>query len=197
MSVALKRLKSGTLDLHREAERHVRILDPDATASTYECYLTRMYGFHAALEAAFAAHHGLAVAGFDAAGRRKQHLLAADLATFGVGVASLPRSPEPPLLTLDHALGAAYVIEGSTLGGAFILSRLQPEICAGATAFLGGYRKETGPMWRRFGAIVEAAAHDLDQLVVAARATFTSLIEWLEERPLAAARPFRGWAAPA
>lgn len=60
---ALQQLKARTADLHLAAERHVRILDPDATDSTYANYLTKMFGFHALFELAFARHGGLEAAG--------------------------------------------------------------------------------------------------------------------------------------
>jgi heme oxygenase len=64
----------------------------------------------------------------------------------------------PSCVSTAHQLGIAYVIEGSTLGGKFILARLPPALAAlrgVATAFLEGYGAATGARWKSFGAIVE------------------------------------------
>ncbi len=91
----------------------------------------------------------------------------------------------PDASSLARAIGVAYVLEGSTLGGRYILSRLPPAIAAvrgTATAFLEGYGVATGDLWRGFGAIVErtitsdvAAA----EAVAGARDAFARLVGWL------------------
>ena len=184
----LRRLKDETLDLHHEAERYVRILDDDATDATYARYLARMLGFHSPMEDAFAHHAELSAAGFDAASRRKQDLLRADLAYLGLGASVIPMCANlPDISVLARAVGAAYVLEGSTLGGAFIITRMRlrlGHVVGSATAFLEGYGDATGPMWRRFAAIVGRVMVDAetsDAVVDAARATFIALIEWLDE----------------
>lgn len=196
---ALQRLRQETAGLHQEAERHVRILDAGADRVTYGRFLARMYGFHAAVEDVFAAHPGLAGAGFDAAGRRKRGLLARDLAALGVDAADLPRCAALPALDgLPEAVGAAYVIEGSTLGGAFVRAHL-PEALAPlagiATSFLDGYGPDTGARWRGFVALAEEALPGDDERALAAaaaRETFAALIAWLDEPAAEPPHPFRG-----
>jgi len=174
-------LREATLEHHREAERHVRILDPDATIATYTRYLVRMYGFHAAIERVFADHDALSRAGFDPAARCKTPLLAADLHELGLDPNLLERSALPDLDSLARALGAAYVIEGSTLGGTFIRARLVLDV---PLRFLAGYGAATGAMWKVFGAICDrelASQAARDEAVAAARETFTALTTWLDE----------------
>lgn len=199
LTPALGHLREATAALHREAERHVRILDPDATDATYVRYLARMYGVHAAIEDAFAASGPLADAGFDATARRKRDWLARDLAHFGVVASQLPRCQALPALPdLAAAVGAAYVIEGSTLGGAFIVARMRPRLghlLAVASAFLTGHGAATGPMWRAFVALAERALDDEPRraaAAAAARATFTTLIAWLDEPAVDPPHPHRG-----
>lgn len=185
---ALRQLKAATADLHAEAERHVRILDPDATEATYTRYLGRMFGFHAPLEDRFAVHRELLAAGFDASARRKQGWLRADLSALGVRPDDLPRCPRlPDLDGLARGLGAAYVVEGSTLGGRFILTRMHGRLGhlrGRATGFLEGYGAATGPLWRRFAELAEsalAAPEARAAAIAAARDTFVALTAWLEE----------------
>ena len=157
----LRELKAATADLHAEAECYVRILDATALPEDYARYLRAMHGFHAPLERAFAEHAGLTAVHFDAAARRKSHLARRDLAALG-DTARTPECPGVPELAarmdLPTALGVAYVLEGSTLGGRFVLARLPPVLAAlrgRATAFLDGYGDQTGLRWLAFGALVE------------------------------------------
>jgi heme oxygenase len=98
------------------------------------------------------------------------------------------------------------VLEGSTLGGRYILAKLPPALAplrGRATAFLEGYGAETGARWRAFGeialrAIGSAADVDAaeDEAVAGACETFARLIDWLAlHEPLA--RPARAIARPA
>jgi heme oxygenase len=190
VELSVRSLRDATLDLHAVAERHVRILDDDATVATYVRFLDRMHGVHAATEAAFAGHAELAAAGFDAAARLKSPLLCADLARLGA-VPSDARCAIPAVSGLARGLGAAYVVEGSTLGGAFVRSRLK--LADVPTAFLAGYGAQTGPMWKRFAAICETARTDADEAIAAARAMFVALIDWLDEPAREPPRPFRGF----
>lgn len=193
----LRTLKERTADLHAEAERHVRILDADADEATYRRFLARMYGFHARIERAFADHAGLAAAGFDPVARTKRRWLVADLGALAVDASTLPTCSELPVLAdLPRALGAAYVVEGSTLGGRFILSRMRAQLghlSGTATRFLEGYRDETGPMWRRFDELAtRALVDDVDvhAAVEGAREVFSALIDWLDEPAAPPQQPF-------
>jgi len=197
VNVGLQRLKNETLDLHREAERHVRILDDDATEATYVRFLSRMFGFHGPMEDALAGQVELSDAGFDAASRKKQPLLRADLQRLGRDVSAIPLCAGlPDISMIARAVGAAYVLEGSTLGGKFIISRMRGRLghlVGSASAFLEGYGEATGPMWRRFTGIVEGTIVDAqtgDAAVDAARTTFTTLIEWLDEPGSEPPHPF-------
>jgi heme oxygenase len=191
-------LKEETAELHREAERHIHILDDDATDATYARFLLRMLGFHAPMEDRFAAHRELREAGFDVAARRKQGLIRDDLTALGLAGVAGPRCADlPDVSDLSRALGAAYVLEGSTLGGPFIVARMRARLghlVGVATSFLEGYRVVTGPMWQSFGALVErclTAPAARDTAIETARSTFSKLIAWLDETPADVPQPYR------
>lgn len=197
MNTALQTLKERTSDLHLEAERHVRILDPDATDATYARYLTKMFGFHAPLELAFARHAVLEATGFSAAQRAKRGWIAHDLAALGVD-GSPPLCADLPILgNARRAVGIAYVIEGSTLGGRYILAKMKSRfghLMGRATRFLEGYRGETGTRWKQFGAIAERALYDdvaITTAVDGARDAFQRLIAWLDEPAVDSPHPRR------
>lgn len=184
-SLALKRLKDETSDLHLRAEQYVRILDGDATIVDYARYLRAMWGYHTPLEEMFVVTPALTALGFDPELRRRAHLLAQDLIAIDdpgpwARCTVLPSAPSIP-----HMLGIAYVLEGSTLGGRYILAKLPPALAplrGRATAFLTGYGTDTGSRWRSFSAIVERLLDSpgaCDAAVAAARETFARMVDWL------------------
>ena len=190
-------LKDATADLHEEAERYVRILDEDATLEDYRRYLSTMAGFHVPVEMAIGDHDELAAIGFDAPARRKSHLLARDLASLGVSAWALCGATPAPI-GLARTIGIAYVLEGSTLGGRYILSRLPPAIAAvraSSCAFLDAYGEATGTRWRAFGEVVERGVisqADERAAIEGARDCFARLIDWLAAHEPRSRAPVRG-----
>lgn len=185
MNATLSSLKRSTHQAHLDAEAAVAFIRPGGTLDDYRHFLSRLLGFHAPIEDVFAGHAGLAAVGFDAAARRKRTLLEQDLRELGVDPDAAPRCRAlPACADTAQALGVGYVIEGSTLGGAAVRSRmahLDPAARA-ATTFLRGYRDQTGPRWRAFCALAHrelGAEADLTRAITAARATFAALSRWL------------------
>jgi heme oxygenase len=178
----LLRLRAETEDLHRRAETHVRILDADASEADYRTYLRAMRGFHAPVERALRVLDG---DGFASASRGKTAWLDADLAALADADPPLVCAALPALGDRAAAVGGAYVLEGSTLGGRYILSRLPAALAplrGRATAFLHGYGDDTGAQWRRFGEVVERVLVDdaaAARAIEGARDTFARLIDWL------------------
>ena len=127
----LRELKTGTADLHEEAERYVRILDGDADVDDYVRYLRAMYGYHAPIETALLAYAPLAAVHFDAPARCvKAAWMREDLHALGDRDEPSLCAHVPQPSTLARALGIAYVLEGSTLGGRFILAKRPPAVAA-------------------------------------------------------------------
>lgn len=185
LSPVLHRLKEATTSLHLEAEKHVRILEPDASRSEYVRYLRAMHGFHAPLERMFLANDELADAGFDAEARcQKADWMRRDLRSVGDCAELRACRDVPEALSLSSAIGIAYVIEGSTLGGRFILAKLPPALASlrgNATRYLEGYGGETGARWRAFASLVDTHSVDIPVAEAAACETFSKLIDWLQE----------------
>ena len=90
-------------------------------------------------------------------------------------------------LTPAKAFGTLYVMEGATLGGQVINRHLKEHL--GLTpenggVFFNGYGQMTGPMWKAFGASIEAfaaSANADDEIVAAAKDAFTSFKQCFEE----------------
>ena len=198
-------LREQTRAQHEALEQRVRLMDPDVSLDDYRAYLRAMLGYCEPVEASLAALPGWPAAMPDHAERNKAALIRRDLADLAdvdgsepssaseaSDAARVPRCPWiPPIHDVDQAFGAAYVLEGSTLGGQ-VLSRhlgerlgVTPERGA---AFLASYGKDVGPMWRRFCDALERHAAGSERaeaqqvIVAAAAATFTAIDRWFQER---------------
>jgi heme oxygenase len=189
------RLREATRELHGE-------VDAEAALSTggrerYLWFVARMYGFHAAIEPRLAeALSGAGALGLDLERRRKAHLFAADLLHFELRPGKLPRCAALPRLDSPaRALGALYVVEGSTLGGAFLLAQLGRalRIAPGAGASgIAPYGVALRDMWvgyaRAVDRFVGANPAAEPEVIAAARETFEAIAAWLRvpERPTGA-----------
>lgn len=181
----MKRLKRETAPLHLAAEDRVTILSAHATEADYAEYLKTFYGFHAGIEARLAENAELEAAGFRLEARRKAQWLLADLRALGVHDTPPRCEDVPELRSLPRALGAGYVVEGSTLGGQYLLKKFPLQHLRGrATRFFEGYGSETGAMWRAFATLAEAHvnAAEADEAVRGAVETFEALIRWMDAR---------------
>lgn len=179
------RLRAATAPAHHALESDLAWERRIATRGGYLGLLARLRGFHAAYEPAI----GRTLADdafFDP--RRRLARLDADLADLGLGreaIAALPVPRPVPIAGRARALGALYVLEGSTLGGQVIgrqvASRLGFDGTSGCTYFAGRGRA-TGAMWQAFRAALETLAGDeaAEATALAAGiATFEALRTWL------------------
>ena len=178
-------LRESTRELHERAEAAVALTRPGLGRDGYRRLLARFYGIYEPLEAELGRRVDLPL---DFEGRRKAHLIAADLGALGLSrteVDALPRCAELPRLRGPHrALGCMYVLEGATLGGKIITRT----VCAGlgvapgsGCSFFASYGDRIGPMWKAFGAAV-AAAPGVDahrrEVIAGARDTFATFERW-------------------
>jgi heme oxygenase len=120
--------------------------------------------------------------------RRRAHLARSDLATLGAQERHYARSSGrlPPVAAREQALGIAYVVEGSTLGGAYLLKQLAPLgiTAAHGGSYLASYGQDRGRMWQRFlFTLEEARLREVraESIAAAAIATFTAARYYLTE----------------
>lgn len=166
-------LREKTASLHVQTENALDLMGQSVTLERYLAVLTVLHSVYAKLEPAVIDHAGWNELGLDMGARRKLPLLETDLA-FIEGQLALRTSARfahssepaaPPLESFAAALGAAYVIEGSTLGGAFIhrhLSTLFRLDGGHGTRFFNCYGTETGSRWKQFLAALERAPLDAE-----------------------------------
>ncbi|NUY82136.1 biliverdin-producing heme oxygenase [Flavobacterium sp. MAH-1] len=148
-------LRNETSIAHKKLEQlpvSAAILSRDVTTSDYGRYLRLMHDVVSSLERNV--HPLISDVISDIDHRKKADHLKRDLHTIGFEPSENTNDPFIQAdLTVPLSLGIAYVVEGSTLGGRFILKNIQQTLGfdenSGATYF-AGYGNKTGSMWKTF-----------------------------------------------
>lgn len=150
-----------------------------------------LYGVVRPIERELAAVIGLDDPALAFEKRRKSPLLTADLLSIAptAPIDLYAESKDVPALTsLPRALGCMYVLEGSTLGGRFILKSLNGRF-ANASRFLEAHGEDTPKMWHEFLSVLEhRGAGCAEEIVLGATDTFSAFERWLVPRSRAEAR---------
>jgi len=191
-------LRAQTAPLHAQIEALLGLPGSIRSRDEYRLWLDRFLGFYEPLERSLEAFPGWEACGFALPARSQAACLASDLAALGADPRQASRITFellPALPTFAHALGAAYVLEGATLGGRIILRDLEMRIgaaLAGATQFFGGRGKATGQMWHGFQAALDAFGRAHPRLcvdvVTGAQRTFRAMLAWFAPFCVATAR---------
>lgn len=187
--VFIQDLRTQTTPCHKELEQNpysVALMAHETTLNAYSTYLKKLYGFVKPYEAKVFSKVSALVP--DAEGRRKTHLLESDLKALGLTEAeinALPVYDYPAPANEAQALGAMYVLEGSTLGGNIIYKRLNHLIGIDKEVngkYFTAYGDMSGIKWKGFmEAFGEyAVSNNAEQEVInTAIATFTNMDKWL------------------
>ena len=178
-----QRLRAATASAHQGLEDALDWRTRVATRDGYRDILARFHGFHAAYEPAIG--DALADAAFWEP-RRRLAALEADLAHLGMpepDIAALPRPSAVTFADAAAAMGALYVLEGSTLGGQ-VIGRHIGALHGFADAGLVYYRahgRQTGVMWNAFRARLDRLSSDAEAeaALASGTATFDALKAWL------------------
>jgi heme oxygenase len=181
----LERLRTETRPAHDRIERAVDLESRTASRAAYRALLARFHGFHAAWEPRVEAALGDPIF---FRRRSKIGLLVRDLRALGMSddeIDDLPVcDPLMPLPGPAAALGAMYVVEGSTLGGTIIARHVERHLGLATDtgcSYFRSYGPEVGAMWRSFGAkLLSVSSAETDAAIVAsANRTFEVMRIWL------------------
>lgn len=180
-------LREETADLHHQVERILGLPNTITTLDEYRSCLERFYQFYRPLESSlrrFSDWHRFGLELPEHAG-----WLALDLQALGLNPTDIDDAPQdslPELPHFAHALGALYVMEGSTLGSQFILRHLTTVLgdeIAGTVAFFNGHGLRTGARWGIFRSSLDSygVQHPETTLSVVhgAKATFEAIGNWM------------------
>jgi heme oxygenase len=118
--------------------------------------------------------------------RRKTSALAGDLVSLEAKQPLLATEQQlPEIHNHLQALGALYVIEGSTLGGKIISKMINQQL--GLTdglglSFFDGYGNDTELMWQRFRQSIDQQVKPADEQIIiqSANDTFLKFSNWFD-----------------
>lgn len=176
--IFLENLKNKTSIPHKNLESlpiSKSIVDPKITIEQYGLYLSLMHDVVKNLEDKIYPIVSDIIP--DLNERRKSHLLINDL-KFTPIEKKIDFSPfeDAGKVSIPFAMGMVYVVEGSTLGGRFILKNINESFGfneeKGATYF-AGYGNKTGSSWKKFlNSLTEFEAQTNSQEEIIAGATY-------------------------
>lgn len=163
--------------MHAALEARLDLLSPQLDIAAYRELLWRFALVQPTIETAVEAAVGGSIGSFDVAACHTSAALRADLVALGLA----PPTPLTSSVAIDSvpaAVGALYVTEGATLGGAVIAAHVRAVLGAGAPrSFFAFHGPEVGMRWARFRAL----AHDVltdDADVEQAATTAGAVFEW-------------------
>ncbi|MFD1605570.1 biliverdin-producing heme oxygenase [Flavobacterium artemisiae] len=155
----LNDLKSKTSDSHKKLESlpvSSSILSPEMKIEDYCHYLALMQDVHDDTEAVVFPLVSDIIE--DLEERKKSQLLENDLQFLNFKKESYKSVFDNQEMSVPFALGVFYVIEGSTLGGRFILKNvtLNEQLSQGkGVSYFSGYGDKTGSYWKSFLNVLE------------------------------------------
>ena len=183
------RLRKETVLQHEQVEQQLGLPESITGLAEYGSLIERFFHLYRPLELLLGRFGEWSQAGIDLAERVHTPALAADLKALGIATSRIPDASGdrlPALPSFPHALGALYVMEGSTLGSQYILPRIAEVLGAkilGADAFFRGYGAHTHSFWKRLQAALDRFGVEEDEripdVVAGAQATFEAMGSWL------------------
>ncbi|MBB5397203.1 biliverdin-producing heme oxygenase [Mucilaginibacter sp. AK015] len=183
------KLKEETKKNHQVLEKaligHLRAI---RSVSEYITLLQLFYGYFGGLEMLMdkAIDDKSLV---DSTERRKTQAIANDILILGGTVPAIATGYNLPAIHSHlQALGALYVIEGSTLGGKIISKMIQQQLGTDmGLSFFAGYGDKTDEMWASFKNVLDTQCHTPEQEAVvtaAANETFSKFYYWFNKAPV-------------
>lgn len=182
------KIKEATTEAHQNLEgKVVRKLKAIRSNDDYADLLKYCYAYFNALEQAVAPYITAEILP-NHASRRHSGYIKADIEELGSNVNELPAVTVPAVNNLVEALGALYVMEGSIMGGPYIVQMLAKGGINTGVSFFSGYGEQTGRMWGIFTEVLNNAAQsekEEAQAVKSARETFANFAEAFTELKVA------------
>ena len=176
------RLRQATMQCHQALEQHpllLSLLGSKVSVIQYGNALAALHGIYAQSEAAIFGYLQKCPGLFDYRLRRKLPALESDLSA--LGRTPVPMKTACPCLDSAGVLfGTLYTLEGSTLGGQFIASKLPPDF---PLAFFTVYGEQTRQRWDEFLHLAEARCPPSGYDLAAATALrlFTTIKDHLDD----------------
>lgn len=168
-------IKEATKTPHQEVEKKVVLrIKSIRSEADYADLLKHFYAYFNAVEQAVAPYITSAVLP-DLAERRNSSYIKKDIEDLGHTIDDLPAATAPEVTNVAQAMGALYVLEGSIMGGPYIVQMLQKAGLNKGFSFFSGYGETSGSKWGAFTAVLNSVAkgeEEENQVVQAAHQTF-------------------------
>ena len=181
-------LKEFTEEAHHASEK--KMIVALKQIETYEDYirmLNWLYGFYAPVEQ-LVRQQVTADKFPDITRRSRAEYILWDIRESGLPVPEPEVCDRLPVINSFHdALGALYVLEGSTLGGRVIAGMISRSLeTTQCLSFFNGYGAETGYMWNSFKAYLNQpfTTEERREIIAAAEDTFLTFKNWIEKHEL-------------
>lgn len=186
----LDKLRNKTSESHKNLEAipiSKIVVDPSISTEDYALYLSLMHDVVSDYEKVIYPIVENVI--LDISERKKADLILQDLKSIGEekqkGHAFLKNHDQK--YNLPFALGMLYVLEGSTLGGRFILKNIQENLGLNeekGVSYFSGYGNKTGSYWKNFLAFFtayEAQNNAEEEIIAGADFAFTIIGKHLSE----------------
>lgn len=150
----LNDLKTQTADSHKKLEElpvSMSIMSPEMKIEDYTYYLGLMHDVHNDTEGFIFPFFSNLID--DLEQRRKKHLIENDLLFLNSNKTNTEKVFQTDGISPAFALGILYVVEGSTLGGRFILKNVSKVLQLSeeeGVSYFNGYGEKTGSFWKSF-----------------------------------------------
>ncbi|RYY66823.1 MAG: hypothetical protein EOO13_15330 [Chitinophagaceae bacterium] len=183
--MVLEKVRLATAENHQYLEAQLLpYLEHIDTKDQYGTLLNAFYGYIHPVQELIHSNIDTTVVP-DIQKRRNAALILGDLDSLGLPLSN-ERSTSLPAIS-DHAsaMGALYVLEGSTLGGKIISKKIADRLnITEGLLFFRGYGSETGPMWKDFTQYLEHPANQehAEKLAYTASETFRLFGTWFENQ---------------
>ncbi|SFW19032.1 heme oxygenase [Sinomicrobium oceani] len=167
-------IKESTRAHHQETEKKVvlrikNIRNNEDYAALLKCF----YAYFGAVEKAIAPYINDILP--DYAERRDSSFIRKDIEALGGSTENLPRAIAPAIANGVQAMGALYVLEGSIMGGPYIVQMLQKKGIDKGFDFFGGYGEGSAGKWAAFTEVLDnlpGSSEEQDMAVRTASETF-------------------------
>lgn len=182
-----EKLKEFTKTAHQLLEKKlITNIKAIHTQQDYAALLSLFYSFFGGMEVGIDEHIDTTLLP-DYTQRRKAAALAEDLEDLKATLPEKASEKDTPSISSHlQAMGALYVMEGSTLGGKIISQMIQKKLNLPdgfALSFFNSYGENTGSMWQTFkDAINQPLSAPQEAIVIqSADDTFIRFREWFEQ----------------
>lgn len=181
----IEKIRQATAEDHKRLEEQLfPFLQNIQSKQQYAQLLNAFYGYIFPVQEKIVEHIDPSVVP-DINERRNASYISNDLQTLQLPLNTEICTNLPEIKDHASAIGALYVLEGSTLGGKIIAKTISGKLgSAEALDFFSGYREETGPMWKKFTQYLEHPKNnDMAETVVhSATQTFKCFGIWFEKQ---------------